>query len=174
MARTLFDLAAVTTIERLRFLTLDARQKDSRVPGELERLVGQWPTARGRGNVRVVLEGLRGDGSDSGFEFVTRRDLEALGYRPEPRQVEVPTPAGRRRIDIPFLPHMIGIECLGFAYHGSREAFESDALRSNDLAEADEWLILRLTWQMRLRHWDRFVASFARAYRRREEQLRAR
>lgn len=50
-------------------------------------------------------------------------------------------------LDIAFPDDLLVIEVDGYEFHSSRDAFERDRVRQNDLA-ADGWTVLRLTWAM--------------------------
>jgi very-short-patch-repair endonuclease len=74
--------------------------------------------------------------------------FEALrkGNVPLPQtQVWVTTRRGRRRVDFAY-PHLrLSIEVDGWTDHGTRQAFESDRTRQNELVELG-WKVLRFTW----------------------------
>lgn len=162
-ARSLVHLADRTALPRLRALGLDAMGKRLLTVAALERELDVRRRFPGRGVVRQLARDLRGDGSESGFEFDTRERLAALGLVPDTEQPVVDTRDGRqRRIDIAFGDRQVGIECLGFAYHSSAEQLESDVIRSNEIAELDRWLILRLTFGMFHQRWQPFVSQLRR------------
>lgn len=107
----------------------------------------------GRGVPHAVLEAisLRRPGYDPGRSALESRALEALARAglPEPvRQYPVTRPDGRAAfIDLayPYLP--LAIELDGYRTHGTRQAFEDDRLRGNDLVLLG-WPVLRFTWAM--------------------------
>jgi hypothetical protein len=157
-ARSLADHAETATLPRLRALGLDAWTQGALSTSAVERELDARGRFPGRGRYRQLLADLRGDGSESGFEFETRARLGELGLRPDPDQIEVVTPAGIRRIDIAFPGREVGIECLGFGCHSSPADLERDAVRSNAIATLDRWLVFRLTLRMFHLRWDEFVA----------------
>lgn len=170
-ARSLCHLAERLPLPKLRAIGLDAIGKDLLRPEHLERELRSRGRFPGRGTVRQLLTDLQGDGSESGFEFDTRDRLADAGLQPDDEQPHVRTRAGgTRRIDIAFSDELVGIECLGFAYHSSVEHLEADVVRTNELAELDAWLILRLTFRMFHQDW----SSFLHQVRRCLEQRRAR
>lgn len=68
-------------------------------------------------------------GSDSGVESILRQRLTARGHHVE-QQVAVP---GVGRVDA-RVDGVLFVEIDGFAFHGSREAFERDRMRDTGLA----------------------------------------
>lgn len=156
-------MAGRTPLARLRAIGFDAISRDLLRLDQLDREVAARGRFPGRGVVRQLIADLQGDGSESGFEFDTRERLASLGLQPDPAQPVVRTPAGRdRRIDIAFGGHLVGIECVGFGHHSSPEHLEADVVRSNEFAELDRWLILRLTFRMFHERWEPFVAQLRR------------
>ena len=67
------------------------------------------------------------------------------------------TPGGSFELDFALVDHRIGIEVDGWAYHGSRRAFEADRARDADLAAAG-WYVLRFTWHQ-VKHRSSWVAE---------------
>jgi hypothetical protein len=166
-ARSLADHAEGATLPHLRTLGLDAWTQGILTTKAIERELDARGRFAGRGAYRQLLADLRGDGSESGFEFDTRERLRALGFCPDREQAKVVTPAGARRIDITFRDHGVGIECLGFGCHSSPADLERDAVRSNAIATLDRWLVLRLTLRMFHLRWDEFVRHLRAAIARR-------
>lgn len=156
-ARSLADHAAVASLASLRRLGLDAWSRGILPAETLERELAVRGRFAGRSRFGQLLADLRGDGSESGFEFDARSRLRGLGFVPDPDQLEVVTPAGIRRIDITFREREVGIECLGFHYHSSPQDLERDAVRANAIATLDRWLVFRLTFRMFHLRWDEFV-----------------
>lgn len=164
-SRMLADLSASTRTEPLRSLAIDARFADALKPRDLDRELLARRRFPGRRRFRAVAEDLRDDTSDSGFEFAARGRLTDLGIPPDPGQEAVVVSGRDRRIDLPWRRQRVGVECLGFAPHSGRAAFDADANRRNDFAEDGSWLILELTWTMFHRDWSGFVARLQRVLR---------
>lgn len=169
--RTLVDLAGSIELEQLRSFAIDGRHRRQYESEELVQLVARHSNAPGHAKLRQILSELAGDGSDSGFEFLAARRLAESGLPADAQQTAVVTNEGVRRIDLAYPVPKVGIECVGFAYHGSRDQFEADVTRGNAIAELDDWLILRLTWRMFFNDWDPFLATLIRVLRRRGHDL---
>lgn len=78
-------------------------------------------------------------------------------------------------LDVGFEAERVALEVDGFEFHNSREAFEYDRGRANDLVR-DDWRVLRVTWLMlegegRLLSW---ILGVVRRRRRRSAVARAR
>lgn len=159
-AAALADVVTVWPARRLRDIAVSARFAGLLEPGELEAVVHRDPHLPGRADLREVAAWLAGDGSDSGFEARARERLRDAGLDPSPAPYDVTTPTGRRSIDIAFPDERLGIECVGFAYHSSRQQLDRDALRQNEIAALGDWVVLQLTWSMLEEpEWSRFVAQ---------------
>lgn len=169
--RTIVDLAASTDLAQLRSFVIDGRHRGQCDPNTLAAVLARNGNVPGHHHLVQIVHELAGDSSDSGFEFLAADRLADAGVPVDAQQVEVATLNGRRLIDLAYVPVKVGIECVGFAYHGSRDQFEADALRSNEIAELDDWLILRLTWRMFFSAWDEFLAALVRVLRRRGHPL---
>lgn len=171
VARSLADRAATAELSHLRAIAFDAVSHDLLRPDQLHRELEDRQRFPGRSRYRQLLDDLRGDGSQSGFEFDTRDQLIVAGLPPDPDQAEVATRTATRRIDIPYRRWGVGIECLGYAYHGSAAALQRDASRANAIAALDEWLILRLTWRMLHEQWEPFLRDLRDSLRRRGARI---
>lgn len=107
----------------------------------------------GRGIPHEVLAAvaLRKPGYDPGRSALESRALAALARAglPAPvRQYGVIRPDGRRAfIDLAYPQCPLAIELDGYETHGTREAFEADRIRGNELALLG-WPVLRFTWSM--------------------------
>lgn len=171
VARSLADHAGQLRLPRLRAIGFDAVQRRLLTPDRLLEEVAARQRFPGRHRLRQLADDLGGDGSESGFEFDTRRGLIDAGLRPDPDQALVPTRTATRRIDIAYRRWRVGIECLGFAYHASAAHLQRDASRANAIAALDEWLVLRLTWRMRHEQWDAFLGDLRDSLRRRGARI---
>lgn len=124
----------------------------------------------GRGAPTSVLTALalRRPGYDPGRSALESRALAALALAglPAPiRQFKVIRPDGRTAfIDMAYPEAPLGIELDGFETHGTRQAFEDDRIRANELVVLG-WPVLRFTWTMSDRYLcetvDRALASAA-------------
>jgi very-short-patch-repair endonuclease len=105
------------------------------------------PGRRGVGVLRIVLDDWRlGDQPpDSVLEIAMGRLLRDHALPVPVFHHRVRTALRTYELDFAFVPEHIAIEVDGWAYHGSRRAFESDRERDAELAAAG-WLVLRFTW----------------------------
>ena len=153
------DVAGSHDLDQLRNFLIDGRFRRQIELDEVRDVLRRDTRAPGRAKLVRAVDELADDGSDSGFEFRTRGRVEDEGYRPDPGQLELWTPGGTRRLDLPFEKYKAGVECHGFRYHGDRARFDADAERWNDVATLDGWVILHLTWSMQYgAAWHRFLA----------------
>lgn len=159
VARTLVDLAARWEVRRLVYAALAAKQAGQLQLGAIEAQLRRRPRVPGRAKLRQVAAALEGDGSDSGFEHEVVAAFAALGYAPTHQQLAVRVRGAVVRLDAAWRPALVGLECHGRIAHASREQFERDARRHNDIAELEQqWVIYRVTWWM----WLNGFAPFAR------------
>ncbi len=156
--RTLWDLAAVTDLDPLRSLVIDARQRRLL---ELPDLVGQglaFRRAKGGPRMRQVLAELDEDGVESAFELAVATWLRAAGHAVV-AQHPVRVAGGRvLRLDLALPDRRVAVECDGFGFHRTRRDLELDARRHNALALAG-WRVLRVTWDQFTRSRDRLAAD---------------
>lgn len=162
--RTLLDLAGLFHAERLgRALAhclihglvsrADLERRSALVArghpgiGTLRELLAAWPISQ------------RPIGSE--FELELYRCLDAAGIeRPVP-QCRVVLPDGTvRYIDFGYPRLRFGLEAEGFIWHGSRQAWERDRARHNELVAAG-WDYLAITWGLLHDHPDQ-VADLVR------------
>lgn len=107
----------------------------------------------GRGIPHSVLAAiaLRQPGYDPGRSALESRALAALALAglPAPvRQHPVKRPDGRRAfIDMAYPEAPLALEMDGYETHGTREAFEDDRVRGNELVLLG-WPVLHFTWTM--------------------------
>lgn len=165
VGRMLADLAAMTEVDALLDLAIDARFAGDLATGHLDRELACRRRFPGRTTFRALADELREDTSDSGFEHRARHRLARRDMAPDPGQQELVVAGRTRRIDLPYRDQRVGLECLGLAAHSGRRAFDEDAVRRNDFAEHGEWLILELTWTMFHRAWDDVTARLDRVLR---------
>ena len=163
----LADLAAEADVPTLVGWAFDGLHGGLLAPSDLDAELARRARFPGRGRVGALVAALTPDGSESGFEHRVRRRLGRDGLRPDPVQAVVRTVGRERRIDIPWHAARVGIECHSFRYHGSREAFEEDSHRRNELVVDGDWRILELTWRTFEQRWDPFLDQLRRLLRRR-------
>jgi very-short-patch-repair endonuclease len=147
-ARTLIDLSAVASPRRVRDAVDDALRERLVT---LEELRACFDAMAGRGRRRVahfrpILEARQPgyDPGDSQLEAKVARWLAAGGLPSPVRQHPVLTAAHRYRIDLAYPELRIAIELDGWTDHGTRNAFDHDRQRGNDL-ELAGWTVLRFT-----------------------------
>jgi very-short-patch-repair endonuclease len=81
------------------------------------------------------------------------------------RAARLPTPRtnvriGRHEVDLVWDAQRVIVEVDGFAYHGTREAFERDRLRDAEL-QAAGYRVVRVTWRMIVDEPEALVARLA-------------
>jgi len=145
-ARTLFDLAAVLTPNRLERAIDQAEVLRLTSPTSLEALVARHAGRRGTTALKRIL-----DDHEIG-RTITRSHLEDrflafLDARGLPRpQMNALIEVHGRRIEVDCLwcePRLIA-ELDGFATHATRHAFERDRERDREL-QAEGWRVVRIT-----------------------------
>jgi very-short-patch-repair endonuclease len=145
--RTLHDLAA----------TLTQRDLDRAVEqAQILRLPIETSTAR-RGAAKLK-QALRSD------PRMTRSEAEAR-LLALIRAARLPTPRtnariGRHEVDLVWDAQRVIVEVDGFAYHGTREAFERDRVRDAEL-QAAGYRVVRVTWRMIVEEPEALVARLA-------------
>lgn len=162
--RTLLDLAGLFDPERLGRALDHCMIHKLVTRADLEARLGS--PAQGHPGIpalRAQLDGwpvsVRPIGSE--FELDLYRVLDRAGLdRPEP-QCRVVLPDGTvRYIDFGYPRLRFGMEAEGFIWHGSRQAWEKDRARHNELIAAG-WDYLTITWGLLHHHPDQ-VADLVR------------
>jgi very-short-patch-repair endonuclease len=69
---------------------------------------------------------------------------------------------GRHEVDLVWAPQRLVVEVDGFAYHGSRAAFERDRLRDAEL-QAAGYRVVRVTWRQLVERPEALIARLAQA-----------
>lgn len=148
VARTFAEIAGTLGCRRLGESVDDALRRRllhlERLRACHARLAG--PGRRRLRDLRRVLA-QRLPGYDPGESDLEIRALRALvrGGLPVPSQQHRVLVRGRTyRLDLAYPEARVGIELLGWAYHGPRSAFDGDRARTTDL-QADGWTILEFT-----------------------------
>lgn len=142
--RALLDLAEVADLRQVsRAMERSDRLGlyDGRAMGDL---LGRSFGRRGVKPMRIVLERY-----DDNHRF-TRSDLEDLALELV-RDHGLPRPAvnarvGAYEVDLLWSDHQVVVEADGWAFHGTRAAFERDRRRDADL-QAQGYRVLRVTWR---------------------------
>jgi hypothetical protein len=166
-ALSLVHAAGRRTEEALRNLVIDARFHGLVTGDDIDAAIRAEPRAKGRARLAAIVAALADDGSDSCFEFGARDGSTEAGLPPDPEQRTVVTRAGGRPLDIPFGWARTAVECIGLAFHSSRDQVEADAHRDNLITEVEDWAILRLTWRRYHTGFDEFVAQLRAVLERR-------
>ena len=142
-ARTLTDLAATHDARQLERAYEQARVlglvRSREMRAALDRLAGR----RGARTLRIVLDADEGPALTR--SEAERRMLELV------RAARLPAPEANVRlrgyeVDLLWRSQRLVVEIDGFAFHGSREAFERDRRRDADL-QAHGMRVLRVTWR---------------------------
>lgn len=163
VARTLCDVAAVTSVDELRELvTVAVQRRSCRLPdlGRRSAAMGSFP---GSGRLRRVLAELDQDRTDSVLERRVRRLLRAAGVPPRPGVFPV-VHDGRviATLDIAYPAQAVGIEVDGFRYHATPAQKDRDDRRENAL-QAAGWRILRVSERRARTDADGFVRQLRAA-----------
>lgn len=162
--RTVIDLGARLSADQLFVLTERAIQRRLVHP---ERLLGRFvqlarPGRDGIATMRAVLARLDPSlaSAESDLESMLLLVLTRAGLPQPVRQHPVTVAGHRYRLDAAYPDAQLAIECDGFAWHGTRVAFEADRERQNHLVNAG-WRVLRFTWQQ-IVHQPEWVAATVR------------
>lgn len=143
-ARTIGDLARVTSSHHLAEIVVRARQRGLVDLPELAAQVAVMRKAPGIPRLRAVVDMLSGERVDSMLEYDVRVGL-ANARLPAPARepVWVGSGPGSVQIDIAWPELRVGIEVDGFAHHSSHEDLARDHRKANVLAAAG-WTLLRV------------------------------
>jgi very-short-patch-repair endonuclease len=142
-ARTLLDMAPIVEGRLL------AKMVDHAVRRELcreEDLVACLDRLAGdrRNGTAAVRRFIGDDRTGSALETLWLRRLRRVGLDPPARQHQLVVDGRIVVLDFAWPDQRVGLECDGFAYHGSRSGFDRDRLR--DLLTARlGWTIVRAT-----------------------------
>jgi len=142
-ARTIIDLAAITTDSGLAEALAEARVLTLVTDRELESAMGRCPLRAGVRRLRRLMAAERGPA-------LTRSDTERMlcalldrGRLPRP---QFNVKLHRYLVDAVWPAERLVIEADGFATHGHRAAFERDRLRDQTMA-AHGFTTVRITWR---------------------------
>jgi very-short-patch-repair endonuclease len=142
-ARTLIDLAATTNGRSLVRLVDEARIAAAVTDEELRTAIRRAPRGPGRSRLSGLMTTEAGPSltrSEAERRFLA---LAAAAGLPAPQtNVRV----GRHLVDAVWREQRVIVEIDGFAFHGSRAAFERDRRRDAELA-ALGYRVIRVTWR---------------------------
>jgi len=163
VARTLVDLAATAPSAQVRKALNEAERQRCVDLRDIERVLTTTARRNGRGHAatRQALAELAAVG-----ERVTRSELEdrflaLLDARRLPRPLTNHGIEGME-VDVCWPEQRLAVELDGWDEHSTRQAFQHDRERSNDLTAAG-WTLLRFTWADVTRRPDDTAARVARA-----------
>jgi very-short-patch-repair endonuclease len=150
VARTCIDLGDRMTADQLERVVDRALHRGlTQVDPLVERFWGLARRGRpGIATARQVLTRLDPaiPPTESDLETMLCEVLRRRGLPMPVRQHEVVVGGRRVRLDLAYPELRVAIEGDGFAFHGSRLAFEADRERQNALVVAG-WVVLRFTWR---------------------------
>lgn len=139
-ARTLLDLASIgaRTLERI---VARAERQGLIAQRDIEAILDRYPRRRGSRRLRTLL---------AEPPALTRSEAETR-FLELTRRASVPRPAANvlvegMEVDFVWRDRRLVIEIDGFAFHGSRVAFERDRNRDGILAAAG-FRVIRFTWR---------------------------
>ena len=148
--RTVIDCAMEMSVDELRFLTIDARQRRILTIGDLQERYDKFVRCPDGWKLRCVLADLGEETCDSAFEFRWRKVIRKAGLpRPYPKPFPWRRPDGRViELDVAWPVHWVTTECNGMGSHCEREDLARDHLRQN---------AMNGLWQVILVDWDRLI-----------------
>lgn len=169
LVRTLVDLGAVTPAERLQQAIDDAVRRSLCTWDDLLHALARHSRRgrRGVGPLRAILEECYGSKvPDSNFNRLVERLIIDAGLQAPAVEHEVRNAAGvlLGRLDLAYPEWRIGIELDSLKHHLSRDAFEKDRTRQNQLV-LHGWTILRFSWRLYSHHPQNLLAEVATALR---------
>lgn len=146
-ARTILDLAAVVQGRKLEQAVAEAQARRLISRSEVLSLIARVGPRPGVKPLRSLL-----DAETS--PVLTRSEAEER-FLALLRSADLPAPEvnaqllGRYEVDFVWRDRRLVVEIDGFAYHGSRAAFERDRVRDADLVAAG-FRVIRITWRQLL------------------------
>lgn len=158
-ARTLLDLSPRLTSRGLEQLMERMRRRELLNDEQVGRLVDRYPSRPGAPRLRALLE------SESLLDLTRSEAEERLLALV--RKARLPPPRANARlagceVDLLWTAARLVVEVDGFAYHGSRAAFEADRLRDAALA-ASGFRVMRVTWRQLENEPEAVIARIAAA-----------
>lgn len=160
--------APVAGLQLLTSLVIDLVQARHLQLSVLAEHHARWSRSPGRPRVREVLERLDAAGrTDSTLELRVRERLVGAGVPLDRGQVAVDAGDGvPRHLDLGIARIRFGIEVDSMLAHSMRSQLRADVRRSNALAlVADDWRIIRATWEDVEGGWEPFLDLVCRVVR---------
>lgn len=157
-ARTLVDLAAVLGERGLRRAVNEALVAGLADEGDLQAALVRSPGRRGGPRVRRLLAETYGPSITRSEAERRLLELLALAGLSTP---ETNVKVGGYEVDVLWRAERLVVEVDGYAFHGTRTAFERDRLRDAEL-QASGLAVLRVTWRQIVDTPETTVARIAR------------
>jgi very-short-patch-repair endonuclease len=142
-ARTLFDLAAILSPQQLKAAFTEAEVRRLTSPTSLDALLTRYRGRRGTAALKRILE--KHTHTAVPTSLLERRFLKLIETHNLPRP-EINRLTGHGELDAIWPEQRLIVECDGFAFHGTREAFERDRAKDRAL-QAAGWRVVRITWR---------------------------
>ncbi len=144
--RTVVDLARALSVDALRNLVIDARQRRLVTLEEITEAASVFDRVPGGAKLRRVLADLDEEDCDSVLEWRFRELLRAEGLRPYPRPFPFRCDDGVViEIDVAFPQHWVACECDGLSSRAERRALTTHHRRQN-AAVASGWAPFLVDW----------------------------
>lgn len=158
-ARTLIDCSATASRPEIEALVNEARVLRLVTDESLQAALSRAGSRRGAAGLADVLAAESGPSITR--SEAERRLLRLVAAAGLPRP-ETNVHIGRHIVDALWRAPRLIVEVDGFAFHGSRAAFERDRRRDADLA-AQGWRVIRVTWRQLVEQPHAVIARLAQA-----------
>ncbi len=149
-ARTVVDLAAVASEERVEFLVESFQRMQLCDIDDIQEAVDRLAAAgqRGARKLRAVMarQGRGERNIDSQTNIRMRNLLTNAGFEEPEAEYPVEVATGWIYPDLVYPRHWIVIECVSVAFHLRGPSYAKDNARRNALMMAG-WMVLEFTWQ---------------------------
>ena len=148
-ARTIIDLATQLDAETLAILVEEAWRKKIAPPDWIARRLDELGHGRDTGALSEIISDCRkrDEPFESALEVKFWRLLKKENFPLPKCAYEFRDDFGQPgHVDFAYPDYDLAIECDGWEFHGTREAFENDRLRSARLA-AVGWRVMAITWR---------------------------
>jgi very-short-patch-repair endonuclease len=167
-ARTVADVAAVVSEERLEYLveTMQRLRRCTIADIEEAALRLAVPGRRGRKKLRMVLarQGGRARSVDSATNFRMRTLVVQAGFGEPMMEFWIEADSGSYFADLAYPDDRLLIECVSVTWHLRNESYDRDSARRNELI-GKGWRVLEFTWNQVFNDADAVVAAVRRAIR---------
>jgi hypothetical protein len=136
VARTLADLVAVTPPEKVAVAFDHALSRGLVKLDHVELVLTDIhrPGKPRLGRLQTLLAERRAQPTFSWLQRKTLKWLKDAGLPTPVTEFPIPTEICDYHVDIAYPDARLGIECLGYAFHGTRTAFDDDARRHSAIA----------------------------------------